>query len=239
MSRRVRAQASAAALCLLCALALGGTCAVAALAQTQARVQARASAQAHGSAKQGHATTKRRGCARNKRHHANHAKRCRSRHTPTKPAKPLTPAPLTPAALLSVPPALTPTAAPAPLAAPADPSPAPATTPSEAPPSEAPSEAEPPSVPHVQVSAVEYSYTLSRTSVPAGKVILQFVNDGQDEHNLQITEGEEGPLAGSFADTPSKGVGQLQLEMRSGSYTLFCSLHGHEAKGMKATLTVE
>jgi len=70
-------------------------------------------------------------------------------------------------------------------------------------------------------------------------VILQFVNDGQDEHNLQIAEGEEGPLAGSFAATPSKGVGQLQLEMRSGSYTLFCSLHGHEAKGMKATLTVE
>ena len=176
---------------------------------------------------------------RSKRHHAKHAKRCRSRHTPAKPAKPLTPAALTPAALLSVPPAPAAPIVPAPLAAPVDPSPAPATTPSEPPPSESPGEAEPPSVPHVQVSAVEYSFTLSRTSVPAGKVILQFVNDGQDEHNLQITEGEEGALAGSFADTPSKGVGQLQLEMRSGSYTLFCSLHGHEAKGMKATLTVE
>jgi plastocyanin len=238
MSRRTRVQVTATALCLLCALLAGGTCAVAALAQTQARVQAPASAQAHGSAKQGHAT-RRSGCARNKRHHAKRAKRCRSRHTPAKPAKPLTPAPLTPAALLSVPPALAPPAAPAPPASPVDPLPAPATTPSEAPPSEAPGEVEPPSVPHVQVSAVEYSYTLSRTSVPAGKVILQFVNDGQDEHNLQISEGEEGPLAGSFADTPSKGVGQLQLEMRSGSYTLFCSLHGHEAKGMKATLTVE
>jgi plastocyanin len=236
MSRRARIQATAMALCLLCALLVGGTCAVAALAQTQARIQAPASAPGHSSSKRGHAT-KRSGCARNKRHHAKRAKRCRSRHTPAKPAKPVTPAPLAPAALLSVPPAAAP---PAPLAAsPVISSPTPATTPSEAPSGEAPGEVEPPSVPHVQVSAVEYSYTLSRTSVPAGKVILQFVNDGQDEHNLQISEGEEGPLAGSFVDTPSKGVGQLQLEMRSGNYTLFCSLHGHEAKGMKATLTVE
>jgi plastocyanin len=238
MSRRARTKLATMALCLLCALLVGGTCALAALAQTQARVQAPPSAQAHSSAKQRH-TTKRSGCVRNKRHHAKHAKRCRSRHTPARPAKPLTPAPLTPAALLSVPPAPAAPIVPAPLASPVDPSPAPATTPSEPPPSESPGEVEPPSVPHVQVSAVEYSFTLSRASVPAGKVILQFVNDGQDEHNLQITEGEEGPLAGSFADTPSKGVGQLQLEMRSGSYTLFCSLHGHEAKGMKATLTVE
>jgi plastocyanin len=235
MSRRARIQAAGTALCLLCALLAGGTGAIAALAQTHGQATARALAQAHRSAKQGHAT-KRSGCARQKRHHAKRAKRCRSRHAPLRPAKPVTPAPLTPAALLSVPAVVAP---PAPLPSPVASSPTPATTPSEAPPSEAPGEAEPPSVPHVQVSAVEYSFTLSRTSVPAGKVILQFVNDGQDEHNLHITEGEEGPLAGSFADTPSKGVGQLQLEMRSGSYTLLCSLHGHEAKGMKATLTVE
>lgn len=223
MMRRATIHAAATALCLLCVLLAGGAFASAALAQ------------AHGSTKQGHAT-KRSGCARQKHRRAKRAKRCRSHHIPAKPAKPLTPAPLTPAALLSVPPALAPpTSPPSPVAS----SSAPATTPSEAPPGETPGEVEPPSVPHVQVSAVEYSYTLSRTSVPAGKVILQFVNDGQDEHNLQLTEGEEGPLAGAFADTPSKGVGQLQLEMRSGVYTLFCSLHGHEAKGMKATLTVE
>ncbi len=237
MSRRARTRAAATTLGVLCALIVSCTSATAALAQADAQARSTALAQAHGPAKQGHAT-KRSACARRQRRHAKRAKRCRNRHKPTKPRKPLTPAPLTPAALLSVPPALAPPAVPAPLASPVDPLPAPATTPGEAP-SEAPSEAEPPSVPHVQVSAVEYSFTLSRTSVPAGKVILQFVNDGQDEHNLQITEGEEGPLTGSFADTPSKGVSQLQLEMRSGSYTLFCSLHGHEAKGMKATLTVE
>ena len=31
----------------------------------------------------------------------------------------------------------------------------------------------------------------------------------------------------------------LTLNLHAGSYTLFCSLPGHEAKGMKATLAVE
>jgi plastocyanin len=97
---------------------------------------------------------------------------------------------------------------------------------------------EPPSIPHVQVSAVEYAFTLSRTTVPAGKVIFQFVNNGQDEHNLKIATSE-GPLAGSFANTPAKGISDLQLEIQPGEYKLFCSLPTHEQKGMKATLTVE
>jgi plastocyanin len=97
---------------------------------------------------------------------------------------------------------------------------------------------EPPSIPHVQVSAVEYAFTLSRTTVPAGKVIFQFVNNGQDEHNLQIAPSE-GPPAGWFGNTPSKGIGDLTVEMQPGTYTLLCSLPTHEQKGMKATLTVE
>jgi plastocyanin len=129
----------------------------------------------------------------------------------------------------------------------ASPQPAPAPAPS-APPNasvtgplgeaEPPAPVEPPSVPHVQVSAVEYSFSLSRTSVPAGKVVLQFVNNGQDEHNLDLEAGE-GPPTSAFANTPSKGVSTLELDMHPGSYTLFCTLPGHEAKGMKATLLVE
>ena len=96
----------------------------------------------------------------------------------------------------------------------------------------------PEAVPHVQVTAVEYRFSLSRASVPAGKVIFEFVNRGQDEHNLNVAPGE-GPLAGSFANAPSGAVSDQELELHPGSYTLFCSLPEHEQKGMKATLVVE
>jgi plastocyanin len=98
--------------------------------------------------------------------------------------------------------------------------------------------APPPSIPHVQVTAVEYSFTLSRTTVPAGKVIFEFVNNGQDEHNLNVLP-TEGPAAATFPNAPSKGVSDQQIDMRPGAYTLFCSLPEHESKGMKATLVVE
>ena len=96
----------------------------------------------------------------------------------------------------------------------------------------------PPSVPHVQVTAVEYHFTLSRTTVPAGKVVFNFVNSGQDEHNLNVLSGE-GSLSAQFANTESDSVRNQTVEMRHGTYTLFCSLPEHESKGMKATLTVE
>jgi plastocyanin len=90
----------------------------------------------------------------------------------------------------------------------------------------------------VQVSAVEYHFTLSRTTVPAGKVIIEFVDDGQDEHNLNA-QGASGPPAATFATEVPKAVARQTVVLRPGSYTLFCSLAGHEAKGMKATLTVQ
>lgn len=103
---------------------------------------------------------------------------------------------------------------------------------------EQPPAAEPPSIPHVQVTAVEYSFTLSRSTVPAGKVVFELVNNGQDEHNLNVA-GSRGELASSFADTPSKGVRDQTVEMHAGTYVLFCSLPEHESKGMKATLVVQ
>jgi plastocyanin len=117
--------------------------------------------------------------------------------------------------------------------------PAEATTPAgEAPAIPGETAGSPPVLTHIQVTSVEYHYTLSKTTVPAGKVAFDFVNDGQDEHNLNVLSGE-GSLTGSFPDTVSKGVRDQTIEMRPGTYTLFCSLPEHEAKGMKATLTVQ
>jgi plastocyanin len=95
----------------------------------------------------------------------------------------------------------------------------------------------PPSVPHVLVTAVEWSFSLSRAKVPAGKVVLQFVDHGQDEHNLTLTA--RGEIAGALPNTQPQEMRQLTLDMSAGSYTLFCSLPEHAQRGMKATLVVE
>jgi plastocyanin len=83
-----------------------------------------------------------------------------------------------------------------------------------------------------------FRFVLSRPAVPAGKVIVEFINHGQDEHNMSAVERSEGSVAGSLPDALPNAHLSLTVNLRPGSYTLFCSLPGHEAKGMKATLVV-
>lgn len=118
-------------------------------------------------------------------------------------------------------------------------SPAPANPAGGTPPGEAPTT---PSAPaRVEVTAEDsegFRFVLSRPSVPAGKVIIEFVNHGQDEHNLNAVGPPEGSVVGSLPNALPSAHPSLTVNLRPGSYTLFCSLPGHEAKGMKATLIV-
>jgi plastocyanin len=96
---------------------------------------------------------------------------------------------------------------------------------------------------HVQVTAEDteaFRFILSRPSVPAGEVVIEFVNHGQDEHNLNALDpGGEPVPGGSLPDTAPNAHPSLTLNLHAGSYTFFCSIKDHEAKGMKATLLVE
>jgi plastocyanin len=93
----------------------------------------------------------------------------------------------------------------------------------------------------VEVTAEDsagFRFVLSRPTVPAGRVTIEFVNQGQDEHNLNAVEQSEGTVAGSLPNTLPNAHPSLTVNLRRGSYMLFCSLPGHEANGMKATLVV-
>jgi plastocyanin len=107
-------------------------------------------------------------------------------------------------------------------------------------PSEIPASAGPP---HVEVTAEDteaFRFVLSRATVPAGEVIIEFVNHGQDEHNLNALEpGGEPVPGGSLPKTAPNAHPSLSLTLHAGSYTFFCSIKDHEAKGMKAVLKVE
>jgi plastocyanin len=117
-------------------------------------------------------------------------------------------------------------------------SPAPPGSPGETPSSGSPTVPAGPA--HVQVIATEYHLALSQTEVPSGKVIVNFVNDGQDEHNLNTAESPSSPESSSvFEATKSGAHPELPITMHAGTYTLFCSLPGHRAKGMEATLVVK
>jgi uncharacterized cupredoxin-like copper-binding protein len=107
----------------------------------------------------------------------------------------------------------------------------------------APAAARAPKAPaRMLVYAQEWSLWPSRSSVPAGKVVVQLWNRGQDAHDLRIRRLRAGHMTGPTQGvkvTLSGGLSQSTWELRPGRYVLYCSMPGHYAKGMHTTLIVK
>jgi hypothetical protein len=91
----------------------------------------------------------------------------------------------------------------------------------------------------VSVGAKEFSLTLSRPLVGKGSVRVELRNNGEDPHNLVVSpEGTHTPLA-SFSTVGPGTYERRSVTLDPGRYQLWCSLEGHEAKGMSVTLRVQ
>jgi hypothetical protein len=96
---------------------------------------------------------------------------------------------------------------------------------------------------HLLVYAQEWSLWPSRTSVPAGTVIVQLWNRGQDAHDLRIRKLDArgqmvGPVLGGVRTTLSGRLNQATWHLKAGRYELYCAMPGHLKMGMHARLTV-
>ena len=83
----------------------------------------------------------------------------------------------------------------------------------------------------------------SRSSVPAGNVLVELWNRGQDMHDAWIRRVNAagqmvGPVLGRVRVTMPGHVNQASWHLKAGHYELFCSMPGHMKLGMHAKLTV-
>jgi hypothetical protein len=117
---------------------------------------------------------------------------------------------------------------------------APVTPPATTPPApDPPAVNPPPPKARLGVVAREWSLVLSRTTLPAGVAIVELQNFGEDAHNLRIERVDH---SGSAANVPLAEAGERksgQATLTPGAYKLYCTLAGHEARGMRASLTVD
>jgi plastocyanin len=71
----------------------------------------------------------------------------------------------------------------------------------------------------------------------AGNDTIDFTNDSPVGHNVQIQDSSGKLLGGTKTVTGASTTATVDL--KPGKYTFFCSVPGHEAAGMKGTLTVK
>lgn len=89
----------------------------------------------------------------------------------------------------------------------------------------------------LMVSGDEYSLVLSRQSLARGPALIQFVNRGEDAHDLRLRK-VGGHRIVQFPELKPDRYTNLGTSLSPGRYRLWCSLAGHRGLGMRAGLTV-
>lgn len=89
----------------------------------------------------------------------------------------------------------------------------------------------------VQASGSEFRIGLSRSRVQPGSLRLEFVNFGEDDHDLAIRRvGNQTTDNVGLTHPGDRNV--KRLKVRRGAYMLWCTISDHRARGMRATLKV-
>jgi plastocyanin len=90
---------------------------------------------------------------------------------------------------------------------------------------------------HVQVTAREYSFALSRQHLQAGTATIELANLGQDPHDLRLQRIGARHIAGLGEVAPGAHA-DLTARLAPGRYSLWCSIANHRRLGMRAILVV-
>lgn len=88
----------------------------------------------------------------------------------------------------------------------------------------------------ITVNEKDYAISLNASTIQAGMITFKVINDGPSLHHFKISQGTtEKKLVSVDA---GKTETTDPVDLKPGTYTIICDIPGHEALGMKVTLTV-
>jgi mono/diheme cytochrome c family protein len=79
------------------------------------------------------------------------------------------------------------------------------------------------------------AFTSDKATAPPGAAKFVMPNKSPIQHNIAL----KGPVTGSGPVVGSGGTSSFTATLKPGSYEFYCAVPGHEAAGMKGTLTVK
>jgi plastocyanin len=90
----------------------------------------------------------------------------------------------------------------------------------------------------IKVTMSEFKFDPSTINASSGKVVFYLVNAGTTSHDFIIRDSSNNRVSGSELVSAGDAIVFTVGSIPAGSYTVFCDQSGHEASGMKGTLTV-
>lgn len=85
----------------------------------------------------------------------------------------------------------------------------------------------------INATEKDFAIALDTSLVKPGSVTINMKNEGPSPHNVAIKE-----LSKESATIDAGKTIQLKIDLKAGTYTLICSVPGHEQLGMKVTIKV-
>jgi plastocyanin len=82
----------------------------------------------------------------------------------------------------------------------------------------------------------QLKFLASKASATAGKVTIAMLNKSSVPHDIAIRSGALNQVGKIVSNG---GTSTVSATLKPGTYTFYCSVDGHEAAGMKGTLTVK
>jgi uncharacterized cupredoxin-like copper-binding protein len=89
----------------------------------------------------------------------------------------------------------------------------------------------------VTFKETEFKIDPSTTTFKKGDYVFVAENDGKFPHDLHIAT-PDGSEIGHSPQVPAGQTANFQVSPKSGTYTLWCAVPGHRARGMETTITV-
>ena len=86
-----------------------------------------------------------------------------------------------------------------------------------------------------EVHLIEYAIHMPDTMAP-GRVAFNVENGGKEKHAFEI---EGNGIEEKTDELTGGNTASLEVELRPGTYTVYCPVKGHAEKGMKKTLVVK
>jgi hypothetical protein len=100
---------------------------------------------------------------------------------------------------------------------------------------DAPNNAATPARPTQEVHLIEYAIHMPDT-LPAGRIAFNVENGGKETHAFEI---EGNGIEEKTSELSRGNTASLEVDLKPGTYTIYCPVDGHKDKGMKKTITVK
>jgi len=84
----------------------------------------------------------------------------------------------------------------------------------------------------------QLAYTVTEAVAPAGPLRIDSPNDSSVPHDIALQLGADGPELAKGETVSDGGVSTIDIDLRPGQYTFYCTLPGHREAGMEGRLTV-